>query len=146
VAIIIAMAVTFLLFAYGNFLPNEVDHALIADCEDLGPAASAEGYTLVELNAFAGMLTGGARHVVGRLYRIDHACLAACDKRRDHPNRYHREEILLADGQRAHAYLLHPEQARGRRRVKNGDWQKRFQSGRPEPGAFVSWAKSRHSR
>ena len=141
-----AMAVTFLLFAYGNFLPDEVDHDLLTAAKPLGPAQSAAGYTLVELNAFAGMLEGGAGHVVGQLYEIDHDCLVACDKRRDHPSRYHRKEIALSDGRRAHAYLLHPEQATGRRRVRNGDWKKRFQSERPDPGAFVTWAKSRHSR
>lgn len=138
--------VTFLLFAYGNFLPGEADHELIADQQHVGTARTADGFTLFELNAFAGMVAGGEGHVVGELYEIDHACLTACDKRRGHPSRYHRQEIALEDGRRAHAYLLHPEQARARRRIKHGDWRKRFERERPEAGPFVRWAKGRYSR
>ncbi len=138
--------VTFLLFAYGNFLPGEVDHEVIAAQQHLGPARTAAGFTLVELNAFAGMLEGGDGQVVGELYAIDHSCLRACDDRRGHPSRYHRREIALDDGRLAHAYLLHPEQARARRRVKHGDWRRRFERERPEAGPFVRWAKSRYSR
>jgi gamma-glutamylcyclotransferase (GGCT)/AIG2-like uncharacterized protein YtfP len=136
----------FRLFAYGTFLPGEVDHEVIAAARHLGPARTAPCFTLVELNAFAGLLAEGSGQVQGELYELDYATLAACDVRRDHPRRYQRKTIALDDGSRAEAYLVLPEQALGRRRLRGGDWRSRFKRERPEPGAFVRWAKDRHRR
>jgi gamma-glutamylcyclotransferase (GGCT)/AIG2-like uncharacterized protein YtfP len=140
-------AATFRLFAYGTFLPGEVDHEVIAAARHLGPARTAQGYTLVELNAFAGLLEekeGG--QVAGEVYELAYETLDACDKRRDHPRRYRRKTIPLEDGTTAEAYLILPEQALGRRRLRAGDWRSRFKKERPEAGPFVRWARDRNRR
>jgi gamma-glutamylcyclotransferase (GGCT)/AIG2-like uncharacterized protein YtfP len=140
------MGVTFRLFVYGTFLPEESDHEVIAGGAHVGPARTAQGFTLVELNALAGMIEGGEGHVSGELYEVEYDTLAACDKKRDHPNLYHRAEIDLEDGSRAHTYVMHANQVRGKRRVKDGDWRERFKGERPTAGAFVNWSKSRYRR
>jgi hypothetical protein len=55
-----------------------------------------------------------------------------------------------AGDREVHAYLVHPEQARGLRRVNGGDWLARFrkqpEGSRRDAGRFVSWARKRHER
>ncbi len=140
------MAVTFRLFAYGTLLPEEADHQLLEGAVSLGPIRTKEGYTLVELNALAGMIAGGDGSVLGELFEVSYDTLARCDEHRDHPRLYHRAEIELEDGSRAHAYLMHPNQVRGKRRLKDGDWRARFKRELPTAGPFVHWAKSRYRR
>jgi gamma-glutamylcyclotransferase (GGCT)/AIG2-like uncharacterized protein YtfP len=140
------MAVTFKLFVYATFLEGEADHEIIADGTLVGPAKTAKGYRLVEVNALGGMIEGGDEAVVGELYEVEYDTLAACDKKRDHPHLFHRVEIDLEDGTRAHTFLMHSNQVRGKRRVKDGDWRARFKGERPTAGNFVNWAKSRYRR
>jgi gamma-glutamylcyclotransferase (GGCT)/AIG2-like uncharacterized protein YtfP len=136
----------FRLFVYGTLRQGEVDHELLASAERLGEQSTKSGYTLVELGPLAGMIEGGAGAVIGELYSVDYATLSACDKKRDHPRLFRRQSVMLADGSEAHAYLLDFDQVRGRRRIRSGDWRKRFEAKPPEPGPFVRWARSRHSR
>ncbi len=140
------MAVTFRLFVYGTFLPGETDHDVIAGANNTGPAETAKGFTLVEINALAGMIEGGDGAVVGEVFEVEYETLAACDRKRDHPHLYHRAEIEMADGRHAHTFLMHTNQVRGKRRVKDGDWRSRFKGERPTAGPFANWAKSRYRR
>ena len=61
-------------------------------------------------------------HVVGEVYEIDPVTLAALDRLEGHPRFYQRTAIRLEDGDEVLAYLLSPEQARGRTRIPSGDW------------------------
>ena len=140
------MAVSFRLFVYGTFLHGEAEHELIEKATHVGPARTADGFQLVELNALAGLIVGGEGSVAGELYEVTYDVLAACDKKRDHPRLFHREEITLSDGTTAHTFLMHANQVRGKRRVKDGDWRARFKGERPTAGNFVNWAKDRYRR
>ncbi len=120
----------FILFVYGTMLEGEADHATLGDAPCLGPANTAAGYALVEFRAMAGLVERGISRVYGQLYSVSYETLRACDKLRDHPNRYHRKELVLEGGTRAHCYLLHTEQARGLRRIRHGDWLARFRRSR----------------
>ncbi len=121
----------FKLFVYGSFLEGEPDHGLIAGAERIGAVVTRTGYTLVELNGpLAGMIEGGDGAVVGELYSVDYATLAACDAKRDHPRLFRRGNVVLEDGSQAHAYFLDADQVRGRRRVRSGDWRRRFEPAR----------------
>jgi gamma-glutamylcyclotransferase (GGCT)/AIG2-like uncharacterized protein YtfP len=137
--------VRFRLFAYGNFMRGESDHALLEGAEFLGEVRTRPGYTLVEVGPMAGLLVGGLGSVAGELYAIVYATLAACDTKRDHPRLYHRDVIELDDGSEAHAYLFHADQVRGKRRVRDGIWRRRFAGRqREDAGPFVSWSRSRY--
>ncbi len=138
--------VSFRLFVYGTFMSGEREHDMLAGAERKGAAKTVKGFTLVETRALAGMLQGGDGDVVGEVYEVGYETLRACDKRRDHPSLYERREIELSDGTRAHAYLLRADQARGLRRIKGGDWKKRFAVDKPEAPPLVQWARARHRR
>ena len=60
--------------------------------------------------------------VVGEVYDVDAVTLAALDRLEGHPRFYRRRPIRLADGDEVLAYLLSPEQVRGRPRIPSGDW------------------------
>jgi gamma-glutamylcyclotransferase (GGCT)/AIG2-like uncharacterized protein YtfP len=141
-----------LLFAYDSLLKGEPEHDLLAAARPLGPARTEAGYQLVELGPTGGLLRGGTGDVGGELYAVDRATLAAIDVRRGHPLAHHRGTIRLSDGREAEAYLLADDQARGRRRVRSGDWRARFASPRAgaerlhDGGPLVGWARDRFRR
>jgi gamma-glutamylcyclotransferase (GGCT)/AIG2-like uncharacterized protein YtfP len=138
--------VRFRLFVYGTFLPGERDHETLAGAERIGEVRTRDGYTLVEVGPLAGLIEGGRGSVAGELWSLEYATLSACDVKRDIPRLYRRKEVVLEDGSTAHAYLLDIEQVRGKRRIRGGDWRRRFEAERPEPGPLVRWARARHSR
>ena len=115
-----------LLFAYGSLLEGEVDHGLLAGAECLGPARTPPEYYLVELQGFPALIPGGLLSVVGELYRVDRKVLLAIDVRKEVPRLFVREAITLSDGQLVQAYTMRPNQAPGRRRLRHGDWRRRF--------------------
>lgn len=116
----------FRLFVYGTFLSGQPGHDLLETASALGEATTAAKYTLVELGVYAGLLETGRTAVHGELYEVDFKTLSACDKRCDHPARFHRGEVELSDGSTAYTYFVHVDQARGRRRLSHGDWRSRF--------------------
>jgi gamma-glutamylcyclotransferase (GGCT)/AIG2-like uncharacterized protein YtfP len=136
----------FRLFVYDTMLPGEPEAALLEGAVSLGPARTVARYPLLDLGAAAALLESTALEVapvVGELYEVTAPILARCDVRREHPTLFVRQELDLEDGTRAFAYFLRAEQARGRRRIRGGDWKKRFDVAKPEAGPLVRWARSR---
>jgi gamma-glutamylcyclotransferase (GGCT)/AIG2-like uncharacterized protein YtfP len=111
---------------YGSLLQGESNHRLLA-----GPGArlvmaearTEPGYELRDLGGFPGMVRGGAGEVIGEVYEVDEATLAALDRLEGQPWFYTRTRIGLEDGSSVEAYLLSPEQALGRRVILSGDWR-----------------------
>lgn len=109
-------------FVYGTLRAGEPNHYLL-DHHDLVVRARTEAaFELVSLGAFPAMIAGGTTAVVGEVYEIDPVTLAALDRLEGHPRFYQRAAIRLEDGDEVLAYLLSPEQARGRTRIPSGDW------------------------
>jgi gamma-glutamylcyclotransferase (GGCT)/AIG2-like uncharacterized protein YtfP len=115
------------LFAYGSLLPGERDHDLLAGATHVGPAVTPSEYYLIELNGFPALVIGGRLAVHGEIYRLDRQVLRAIDVRKENPILFHRKPIRLADGTPAQTYLMTLDQVRARRRLKVGDWRKRFE-------------------
>lgn len=137
------MSAVFRLFACATLLQGERDHAALGGAVPRATLRTARGWQLVEARTSGGLVASRDGDVVGELYEVGPEVLAACDLTQGHPTLFRRREIPLADGTRAHAYVLDVEQARGLRRVRQGDWRARFSTAAPVPGALVSWAKSR---
>lgn len=133
------------LFVYGSLLPGERDAELLKDARHVRSATTPATYHLVELNGFPAMVRGGRLAITGEIYAVSREALREIDIRKEHPILFQRETIELDSGESADAYLMKLDQVRGRRRLKYGDWKKRFAvapSGIPK-GNWASWAKRR---
>lgn len=109
-------------FVYGTLRAGEPNHYLLDHHELVARARTEAAFELVSLGAFPAMIDGGETAVVGEVYDVDAVTLAALDRLEGHPRFYRRRPIRLADGDEVLAYLLSPEQVRGRPRIPSGDW------------------------
>ena len=109
-------------FVYGTLRAGEPNHYLLDNHDLVTRARTEAAFELVSLGAFPAMIAGGTTAVVGEVYEIDPVTLAALDRLEGHPRFYQRTAIRLEGGDELLAYLLSPEQARGRTRIPSGDW------------------------
>lgn len=116
---------------YGTLLDGEPNHRLLARARFVGDAATMGGFALHDLGFFPGMTRAGAGVVVGEVYEVDDATLAALDRLEGHPRFYRRTTVSLADGEQVWTYLLGPEQVEGRPIIRSGSWRARRQEERP---------------
>src|SRR5262249_48925271 len=116
----------YLLFVYGALLPGEPEHARLQGARALGPAETEPAFDLVDLGPEPALVPGGTTAVRGEVYALTPAQLAAVDVHHGHPLRYRRGTIRLSDGRMVEAHQLAPDQARGRRRIRSGDWRTRL--------------------
>ncbi len=136
-------ATEYLLFVYGTLMSGEPEHARLAGARPLGPAATEPTFNLVDLGVEPALVPGGTGAVRGELYAVTPAQLAAIDVHHGHPLRYRRAALRLDDGRVVEAHQLAPEQTRGRRRIRGGDWKARLT---PRAGAGADMAWSRYAR
>jgi gamma-glutamylcyclotransferase (GGCT)/AIG2-like uncharacterized protein YtfP len=121
----------------------------LLDGAEFGGAASTEAaFELVDLGAYAALVPGGSTSVEGEVYVTSLETLARIDRERQVPLLFDRARIRLADGSEADAYVMSTDQVRGRRRLRHGDWRRRFAPTvpRPAPSPFVTWARGRFSK
>ena len=108
-------------FVYGTLRRGQPNHHLL-DRAPIATTRTRPEFDLVSLGAFPAMVAGGCTAVVGEVYEVDGRTLRALDRLEGHPRFYERRAIRLEDGHAVLAYLLSPEQARGRPRIPSGDW------------------------
>jgi gamma-glutamylcyclotransferase (GGCT)/AIG2-like uncharacterized protein YtfP len=134
-------------FVYGTMMVGEPHHATLLGAVPMGELRTTTGYSLVELGALAALVGEGAGSVVGELYDLDPDAVRSVMKQSEHPGLFHLGAVRLADGSSAESFLLLPDQVRGKRRVKDGDWRARFggrKAGELSPaGPFVRWSRTR---
>lgn len=136
----------FVLFVYGTLLSGEPSHGLLDGARALGPATTPPAFDLFDLGPYPALVAGGTTAVVGELYEVMAPMLAAIDVHEEVPILYKRVRIALDDGREAETYTLDAAQARGRRRIRSGDWRGRFRA-TPARGIrdtpLVRWARNR---
>ena len=133
------------LFVYGSFLKGERDHALLAGATLEGEAQTAAEFSLFDLGVYPALVRGGEQPIVGETYLVLPSVRFHLDVRKECPLLFQREAIRLSDGSSADAYVMRWDQVRGRRKIWNGDWRRRFEP-RPRASAdspFARWAKGR---
>jgi gamma-glutamylaminecyclotransferase len=111
-------------FVYGTLLAGEPNHRLLADAALVGAARTEPDFDLVSLGAFPAMVPGGGTAIAGEVYEVDPDTLDALDRLEGHPRFYQRRAVRLDDGGEVLAYLLTPDQVRGRPRITSGDWRR----------------------
>jgi gamma-glutamylaminecyclotransferase len=134
-----------LLFVYDTLREGEPLHAQLGESRFIAVASTLPTFSLVDLGPCAALLRGGSTAVVGELYLVSLQTRRQLDVERQVPLLFQREKVQLADGSEAESYVLPAEKARGRRRLAQGDWKKRFT--RPinpnAGGAWVAWSRGR---
>jgi gamma-glutamylcyclotransferase (GGCT)/AIG2-like uncharacterized protein YtfP len=110
-------------FVYGSLLRGEPNHHVLREAARIGTARTAPAYRLVDLGPHPGMVAPGTTAIVGEVYRVPEAVLAALDALEDHPDVYVRTRIPLDDGREVLTYLLRPHLAAGQPAVPGGDWR-----------------------
>ena len=141
-----AASTAYVLFVYGTLLRGESGHALLDGATAIGPATTRPDFELFDLGPYPALVAGGETAIAGELYELPVAMLAAIDVHEQVPILFKRRRIELQDGRIADAYLLDPDQVRGRRRIRSGDWRTRFRvetAPGPRDSAMVQWARRR---
>ena len=132
------------LFVYDDWMSDRPGAARLSAARSLGPAATAPGFDLVDLGNAVSLVPGGTTSVRGELYVLDAAHLASLDVEKGHPLRFKRVRIPLQDGRQAEAYTLDPDQARGRRRIRSGDYRAHVAPAAPvRQSNWSRWARTR---
>jgi len=133
---------------YGTLLSGERDHALLAGAALIGPALTTAMHQLVELNVYAALIPDGKVAVHGELYAVSLETRRQIDVARQVPILFQRTAITLSDGSEAEAYVMHPDQVRGKRRIAHGDWKKRFAptTERRPVSPIVNWTRNRFEK
>jgi ABC-type Fe3+ transport system substrate-binding protein/gamma-glutamylcyclotransferase (GGCT)/AIG2-like uncharacterized protein YtfP len=110
-------------FVYGTLLRGEPNHGLLARARFVAPGRTAPSFELRNLGAFPGMLPGGSHAVVGEVYDVAPATLAALDRLEGHPHYFRRTAMELEGAVAVETYLILPEQAEGRASIDSGSWR-----------------------
>jgi gamma-glutamylcyclotransferase (GGCT)/AIG2-like uncharacterized protein YtfP len=135
----------YLLFVYGVMMSGEPEHARLSGARLLGPAATEPTFDLVDLGREPALVACGTSSVRGEVYALAAAQLAAIDVHHGHPLRFARSPIRLADGRVVEAHQIAADQARGKRRIRGGDWKTRL-SPRPTGLDERPWARFARER
>jgi gamma-glutamylaminecyclotransferase len=114
-----------LVFVYGTLLFGERNHWHLAGARLVGEARTQPMFQLHDLGPYPGLVAGGEHAIIGEVYAVDEATLAALDRLEGTPDFYRRVSIVLVDGTRAETYLLSPEQVAGHPIIASGSWRAR---------------------
>jgi len=114
------------LFVYGRLLSGERSHGRLGAAEKVGEARTEAIFHLVDLGPYPAMVIDGTTAVAGELYRIDPTLLRELDVFEQVPLLFKRVRVPLEGGSLADAYVMDPDQVRGKRRIAHGDWRKRM--------------------
>lgn len=125
-------------FVYGTLRQGDCRSGVLQDYPCLASEAYIEGFDLLNLGAFPGIVPGEGR-VRGELYEIDEVCLRVLDGiegfRKDDPKHslYLREQVVVevpSDGEEelffpdVYVYVYNIERGADRMRpvIESGDW------------------------
>ena len=114
-----------LVFVYGTLLFGERNHRHLVGARLVGEVRTQPAFQLHDLGAYPGLIAGGEHAIVGEVYAVDEATLAALDRLEGTPDFYRRVSIVLVDGTSAETYLLTPEQVAGHPVIASGSWRAR---------------------
>jgi gamma-glutamylaminecyclotransferase len=113
------------LFVYGTLMRGEANAHLMTAARFVGEARTVTAYQLRLLEGYPALLPGGRTAVRGELHLVDGALLAVLDEFEGHPTLFRRQEVDLAGGARAEAYLFAaPAIIDAAASLADGDWRR----------------------
>ncbi|MFO0555888.1 MAG: gamma-glutamylcyclotransferase family protein [Polyangiaceae bacterium] len=127
-------------FVYGTARHGEPNHAALVAAgarpvKSAGEVSrTAAGYSLVEVGPFAALVEEGAGVVVGEVYELARAGFFPLLRALDPRGIFQLGRVRLEDGTTVESLVLAVDQARGKRRIRGGDWRARFQPLPRQPG------------
>jgi gamma-glutamylaminecyclotransferase len=132
-------------FVDGTLLSGERSHGRLGTAEKLGEARTEAIFELVDLGPYPAMAIDGKTAVVGELYRVEAKLVGELDVFEQVPLLFKRVRVPLEGGALADAYVMDPDQVRGKRRIAHGDWRKRMAVLHlpPHDGPFARRARGR---
>jgi gamma-glutamylaminecyclotransferase len=85
------------IFAYGTLRQGFHNHHYVRDSLFLGAATTCKQYAMYVAEGIPYLMVEEARyHILGEVFRVDAAMLAALDKLEEHPRVYCRQETTVA--------------------------------------------------
>lgn len=113
-----------LIFVYGTLRRGLGNHFLLRDSRYVAEAVSSPRYSMVDLQAFPGILPFGMTSIVGEVYEVRPEVLADLDRLEGCPCFYNRQEIDLPGYEGVEAYFLaQPGSYVENTLIKSGDWK-----------------------
>ena len=112
-----------LVFVYGTLRKGFCNHHFLRRAKFLGRARTKEKYALYVGEFPYVVKNRPVSFIVGEVYAVDNAALAALDELEGHPNCYKREKIKvrLEDGQEVGAWIYFYPRPRGKL-IRKGDF------------------------
>ena len=135
-------------FVYSSMLSGEPHHAELAGAKPVASLRTEAGYALVELPTMAGLVRSRDGSVLGEVYELERKVFLEIMKQARHPGLFQLARVKLEDGTEAETLTLSEDQARGKRRIAQGDYKARFapRAAAGEVAPFVRWARGRFDR
>lgn len=110
-------------FFYGTLKTGYSANDLLRGAPSLGAITTHARYHLYRIAGFPGMVVGEATGGVrGELFEVEDECIEDLDQYEGVPHLFRREQIDLADGTKAWAYLYN-RPIGDRKEIKNGEWK-----------------------
>ena len=103
---------------------REAAHPLLLNASYTTSTTTAEGFHLLDLGDYPGMIRAKEGRVSGEVYEVSLTTLQELDEYEGHPDLFRREIILLAEGETVNSYLFQGE-TRSAKTVESGDWRDR---------------------
>lgn len=120
-------------FVYGTLLSGEPNHPLLREARFDGQTTTKPEFTMLNLRAFPGIVSGGKTAIAGECYKVDADTLLRLDRLEGHPSFYRRQQIELSDGRKAYTYILPGDYAQRCERIESGDWIEHLTTTTGEP-------------
>jgi gamma-glutamylcyclotransferase (GGCT)/AIG2-like uncharacterized protein YtfP len=121
-----------LICVYGTLRRGHGNHRILENSEFLGEFRTENGYTMISLGGFPGLLLDGKDSIVCEVFKVDNKSTAQrLDMLEGYPNFYNRTQIDTPWGKAWVYYLEHNEYKLSRYPIiEEGDWNKIQKNGR----------------
>lgn len=111
---------------YGSLKSGRHNHGYLRTAKFVGCFRTAPEYTMIDLGAYPAILPGGSTAIEVEIYAVDEETIKAVDTLEEHPDRFRRTPVKIAN-MNVFIYVLNERGMRGvrplnRRIIESGCW------------------------